>query len=273
MQICLFQAKILMIHSLMCDCPLCKPNPEERVSVFVHSSLACLRNNNSEHVFHPQENQRNDDECWVCKRREDQLVECDECPRSFHQKCHIPHIEDAVCRWVLVQSGDRSSSDKFGYRTFLVTEQKGSVRREKSGVGGLNNDACWCAWKPYLRLSKCARVRRWFLTDFLSVVFVSRDSGQWLCTFCVFKTNQEYFYRHEQSREEAMSCDMAQHRLVRELRHTLFFNLHSLAHLSSRSPLCPIPRSVSIFSCVCALMRNTWLLQAPAPLWVFVFFF
>lgn len=88
-----------MTHSLMCNCMQCKPDAEQLVSVFVHSSLPCLSNDHSKHVLHPQENQRNDDECWVCKSgREDLLVICDECPRSFHQKCHLPHIGDAICK-------------------------------------------------------------------------------------------------------------------------------------------------------------------------------
>lgn len=76
----------------------CKPNADELVSVFVHSSLPRLDNDHSEHVLHPQENQRNDDECWICKSEgEDRLVICDACPRSYHQKCHLPQIEDAIC--------------------------------------------------------------------------------------------------------------------------------------------------------------------------------
>uniref|UniRef100_A0A3Q0SI07 SP110 nuclear body protein, tandem duplicate 2 n=1 Tax=Amphilophus citrinellus TaxID=61819 RepID=A0A3Q0SI07_AMPCI len=45
-----------------------------------------------------QENQNNDDECCICKNeeKEQELVECDECPRSFHLKCHLPHVDDTV---------------------------------------------------------------------------------------------------------------------------------------------------------------------------------
>lgn len=125
----LIKARVLLIHSLMCLCVQCKPNAEE------------------------QEDQRNDDECWVCKSEgedrtvtsddcprslgEDLLVQCDECPRSFHQKCHLPQIEDAVCKY----------------------------------------------------------------------------KGQWLCTFCVFKVNQEFFRKNKRSREEAMSLKVSQHML------------------------------------------------------------
>ncbi|XP_054463226.1 nuclear body protein SP140 isoform X2 [Anoplopoma fimbria] len=69
----LIEADILRIHSLLCKCLLCKPDDEE---------LA---------------NQKNDDECCICKREdEEQLVVCDCCPRSFHQKCHLPHLDDGM---------------------------------------------------------------------------------------------------------------------------------------------------------------------------------
>ncbi|XP_075941294.1 autoimmune regulator-like isoform X1 [Anarhichas minor] len=67
----LIEANILVIHLLMCDCRLCKPEGEEL------------------------ENEKNDDECCVCKE-EEELVMCDDCPRSFHQKCHLPHVEDVI---------------------------------------------------------------------------------------------------------------------------------------------------------------------------------
>ena len=57
------------------------------------------------------------------------------------------------------------------------------------------------------------------------VVFVSREKDEWLCTFCVFKMSQEYLDRHEQSREEVMSCNMSQHLLVRPLWHTFVLPL------------------------------------------------
>lgn len=41
--LCLFQAEILKIHSLLCACPLCKPDPEDLVSfrqvAFPHATL------------------------------------------------------------------------------------------------------------------------------------------------------------------------------------------------------------------------------------------
>ncbi|XP_056262849.1 nuclear body protein SP140-like protein isoform X3 [Pseudoliparis swirei] len=67
----LIEANDLTIDSLLCKCSRCKPDGTEL------------------------ENQKNDDECGVCRREdEDKLVMCDDCPRSFHQKCHLPHVED-----------------------------------------------------------------------------------------------------------------------------------------------------------------------------------
>eukprot|EP00066_Takifugu_rubripes_P012746 XP_011602012.1 PREDICTED: nuclear body protein SP140-like protein isoform X1 [Takifugu rubripes] len=134
----LIKDKILRIHFLKCNCPLCNPSDDDL------------------------ENERNDDECWVCKSDEDRLVLCDKCPRSFHKTCHLPYVEDADC-------GDR---------------------------------------------------------------------GQWLCTFCVYKSNEECFYQEEQSREEAMSLQLSQHLLE---CHYLLLRLSSAEELpeaprSSASP-------------------------------------
>ncbi|XP_018523280.1 nuclear body protein SP140-like protein isoform X2 [Lates calcarifer] len=70
----LIEEKTLMIHSLLCNCRLCSPNDEDR------------------------ENEKNDDECYICRGEEEEaeLVVCDDCPRSFHQKCHLPHVDDAI---------------------------------------------------------------------------------------------------------------------------------------------------------------------------------
>ncbi|XP_056256950.1 nuclear body protein SP140-like protein isoform X1 [Seriola aureovittata] len=71
----LIEAKILRIHSLLCSCRLCSPD---------HIDL---------------ENQKNDDECYVCKSEEAaELVVCDHCPRAFHQRCHLPQVDDATLR-------------------------------------------------------------------------------------------------------------------------------------------------------------------------------
>ncbi|XP_053300357.1 nuclear body protein SP140-like protein [Pleuronectes platessa] len=66
----LIEAKVLRIHYLLCECSLCSQNESDL------------------------ENQKNDDECCVCKGGEAELVVCDSCPCSFHQKCHLPHVDD-----------------------------------------------------------------------------------------------------------------------------------------------------------------------------------
>ncbi|XP_056144319.1 nuclear body protein SP140-like protein [Lampris incognitus] len=70
----LIEAKVLQIHSMLCKCKLCSQDPKV------------------------QEDQRNDDDCFICRRDGgvDVLVECDRCPRSFHQRCHLPNIDDTV---------------------------------------------------------------------------------------------------------------------------------------------------------------------------------
>uniref|UniRef100_A0A3Q1GV63 PHD-type domain-containing protein n=1 Tax=Acanthochromis polyacanthus TaxID=80966 RepID=A0A3Q1GV63_9TELE len=104
----LIEAKILRIHSLLCTCRLCQPDTNDL------------------------ENQRNDDECCICKsggEEEEDLVVCDHCPRSFHPRCHLPQIDDSVLR----------------------------------------------------------------------------DDSPWMCTFCVFKTNQEFLYSDQLETESVMS--------------------------------------------------------------------
>ncbi|KAG7239463.1 hypothetical protein INR49_028934, partial [Caranx melampygus] len=72
----LIEEEILKIHSLLCSCRLCHPSDTDL------------------------ENERNDDECHTCRGEEEQaeLVQCDDCPRSFHQKCHLPH----ECQYLLL---------------------------------------------------------------------------------------------------------------------------------------------------------------------------
>ncbi|XP_075879870.1 autoimmune regulator-like [Nelusetta ayraudi] len=61
------------IHSPLCPCTVCQPSSKDL------------------------ENQKNDDECCICASN-GTLVQCDDCPRSFHQRCHLPHVDDAMCR-------------------------------------------------------------------------------------------------------------------------------------------------------------------------------
>ncbi|KAF3700434.1 Nuclear body protein SP140-like protein [Channa argus] len=71
----LIEEGILKTHSLLCLCRFCKPDETEL------------------------ENQKNDDDCCVCKCDEDaELVVCDYCPRSFHQRCHLPYVDDTILK-------------------------------------------------------------------------------------------------------------------------------------------------------------------------------
>ncbi|XP_056435547.1 nuclear body protein SP140-like protein [Gadus chalcogrammus] len=67
----LIERKMLHLHPEQCDCPLCHPDPKVL------------------------EEQKNDDYCFVCGRLGD-LVMCDHCPRSFHQKCHLPQLDPSI---------------------------------------------------------------------------------------------------------------------------------------------------------------------------------
>ncbi|XP_069557527.1 autoimmune regulator-like isoform X1 [Brachyistius frenatus] len=110
----LIEAKVLMIHSLLCPCSLCSKKPTDL------------------------DDQKNDDECCICKSEEDgEVVECDHCPRSFHPTCHLPPVEDNI-------------------------------------LG---------------------------------------DDRPWMCTFCIFRTCQEYRYADKLEREAAMSRQISQHML------------------------------------------------------------
>ncbi|XP_056435534.1 nuclear body protein SP140-like [Gadus chalcogrammus] len=67
----LIERKILHLHSEQCDCSLCHPDPQAL------------------------KEQKSDEYCFVCGRWGD-LVMCDHCPRSFHQKCHLPQLDPSI---------------------------------------------------------------------------------------------------------------------------------------------------------------------------------
>ncbi|XP_036420038.1 nuclear body protein SP140-like protein isoform X2 [Colossoma macropomum] len=64
----LLKKKILSVHSLLCICSLCSSNDQAQ-------------------------DQDNDDECFICNTEGDLLC-CDECPRAFHNQCHLPAVQD-----------------------------------------------------------------------------------------------------------------------------------------------------------------------------------
>uniref|UniRef100_A0A8C1YPG4 Zgc:113411 n=1 Tax=Cyprinus carpio TaxID=7962 RepID=A0A8C1YPG4_CYPCA len=58
----LIKKRVLEPHAVNCDCAICQE---------------------------PDQNQLNDDVCFVCNS-DGELVCCDECPRAFHSRCHLP---------------------------------------------------------------------------------------------------------------------------------------------------------------------------------------
>ncbi|XP_073800494.1 uncharacterized protein sp100.2 isoform X3 [Danio rerio] len=72
----LCEKKILQIHSVLCECGKCSTDPKDLAD------------------------QNNDDVCFACHSEGD-LVCCDECPRAFHEYCHLPPVpKDASGEWI-----------------------------------------------------------------------------------------------------------------------------------------------------------------------------
>ncbi|CAN9505863.1 unnamed protein product [Ophioblennius macclurei] len=108
---CLIEKAILRIHASDCSCKHCEPDEDD------------------------QKNQENDDECWVCRsNHSEDVVVCDYCPRAFHQKCHLPHIEDCqlsddgpwkctICAFERSQGGrDTDTVDKNGVMSYQMPQ-------------------------------------------------------------------------------------------------------------------------------------------------------
>ncbi|XP_026882508.2 nuclear body protein SP140-like protein isoform X2 [Electrophorus electricus] len=91
--------KILKVHSLLCKCDLCGPTEQELLD------------------------QDNDDECFICNS-DGHLVCCDECPRAFHDKCHIPtlHAKELGNKWMCTYCVLKNSQCWWRHRT--MTEEQ-----------------------------------------------------------------------------------------------------------------------------------------------------
>lgn len=116
----------------------------------------CTRvgNEHSELALLPQEDQRNDDECWVCKSKGDYFVLCDKCPRSFHLKCHLPHMEDADCGWAPVKAGDMSFYDASSPTgSFFLAAKQEFVGVDEYDIRLVASDVQMCMAAFYNRLT------------------------------------------------------------------------------------------------------------------------
>ncbi|XP_046871149.1 nuclear body protein SP140-like protein isoform X2 [Hypomesus transpacificus] len=83
----------------------------EEGSLTIHTRCACrLCSSDPEDL----KEQSSDDDCFICRGVGD-LVLCDTCPRSFHQDCHLPRLDNALvnseCEWVCTVCVYQTSKD------------------------------------------------------------------------------------------------------------------------------------------------------------------
>ncbi|XP_067089891.1 nuclear body protein SP140-like protein [Osmerus mordax] len=97
-------------RDIQCDGrPLC--SLIEEGSLTIHTRCVCrLCSSDPEDL----EEQSSDDDCFIC-RGVGNLVMCDTCPRSFHQDCHLPRLDDTLlssdCEWVCTVCVYQTSKD------------------------------------------------------------------------------------------------------------------------------------------------------------------
>ncbi|XP_062340865.1 autoimmune regulator-like isoform X1 [Osmerus eperlanus] len=97
-------------RDIQCDGrPLC--SLIEEGSLTIHTRCVCrLCSSDPEDL----KEQSSDDDCFIC-RGDGNLVMCDTCPRSFHQDCHLPRLDDALlsseCEWVCTVCVYQTSKD------------------------------------------------------------------------------------------------------------------------------------------------------------------
>ncbi|XP_076122677.1 uncharacterized protein LOC143102747 [Alosa pseudoharengus] len=91
----LIEKMILQLHSLFCECDVCKSEDPS--------------------------DQNNDDLCFICCQ-DTELVCCDGCPRSFHHACHLPSLDQNLgdrwmCTFCIVEK-----AKEFCHRTKTLEE-------------------------------------------------------------------------------------------------------------------------------------------------------
>ncbi|KAL2101674.1 hypothetical protein ACEWY4_003435 [Coilia grayii] len=96
----LIEKNILQLHSLLCECGVCKSEDPS--------------------------DQNNDDLCFICCQ-DTELVCCDGCPRSFHHACHLPPLgqnlgDRWMCTFCIVEK-----SKELCHRTMTLKEAMNSA--------------------------------------------------------------------------------------------------------------------------------------------------